>query len=484
MDVNPAYRFLKENLALINDLHFVSTFHRAHNSRCPHKHSTGQVPVPGQYETIYEFPETRVAKGGVDGLTRLQERLRPLLERLGENSLRSLRYALPGPSSSLPLLIRRNVSWDVGTCVPDIIINSPWILQDKIQNLSLIIDSTCKTPIALGGLQRLKHLRKFSWQGVPPNDGFVHLKNCLHNNAKHLRSLRINLVSWQKVSDVWLQATLAQELDGSSGDAIRLCHGVLKMNGHSSSYKQSSNFFARSTLNLQCGVSRSLFTHLTRLSLSCVSFQSMVVELACALNISNLRHLSLWKCPATLDLLAELVKSQKAIRLTLLELVISWDREEEPRISHESSEVGNFLGTFQGLIDLYLMLPSEDEYPFQWDSVIQGMQGHFNTIERLVCHSRLPIGDAAWDEDTFGSITEPGFVIKCPKLQCLGLSYAYAVCAVPTLLHPRLRNYPAHFFIDRSVSRNELKSVVSNSPPQGFERHQQAFICYHRVSQR
>ena len=275
----------------------------------------------------------------------------------------------------------------------------------------------------LKGLLKLKRLQTFAWQGLPTSDNLVDLKKCLKSNANHLRALRLNFISWHESANRWLQAVQLEVRARSFIDPTLLEYDAWDPDAASLSNPQSSNFFARCILDLQAGLLRPFFPRLTRLSLSCVSFKSMAAELACALNFSNLRHLSLWKCPATLDLLAKLVSTQQEINLLSLELVISHCTSVEERITSAVSEVGDFLGMFGGLEDLFLMLPTLGLGELECEVVVNGFYSHLDSLKRAVYHS------IAWPESgTYALDDVPPWIwlqdsfLQGPKLQCVGLS--------------------------------------------------------------
>jgi hypothetical protein len=214
--------------------------------------------------------------------------------------------------------------------------------QAHIKSLSLTTDPKCwvsgDRTVALE-LAKFHQLRAISWRGVSSVRDFSILRGLLQANANHLEELGLGLVEW------------------SLGTARLSAWDVL----------QNSSDKKRIT-----------FPSLEALSLTGVSFNVAVSEMASAFNISGLCSLKLNKCPATRDLLKAITESGRPIRLTSLELVLGRD---------EDGDLGLldlllvFLQSFKGLEDLHLLihgrLPIIEGF---WGSVIH----HQSTLKQLV----------------------------------------------------------------------------------------------------
>ena len=269
-------------------------------------------------------------------------------------------------------------------------------------------------------LQRPKYLQTFSWQGLTNIDDLVQVGMCLKNNAKHLHTLRLNLIAWDTLIDSWVRAMWAKH----SVSSERL--GTVP------------NMFAKSNLSVRSGVHKTFFPRLTRLSLSCISFSGVAAELVYAFNFSSLRDLSLWNCPGTADLLTELAKDQHKINLKSLELTITDSKINGP-YTHQIQNVGDFLGSFHGLKNVFLLLPDESDWRHWsqvWDPISAGLESHAGSLERLVCHERsdLDLGDKQiyWD-------SKINDVLRSPRLRCFGTSCdvrggAVSVCPITVCL--------------------------------------------------
>ena len=205
-------------------------------------------------------------------------------------------------------------------------------------------------------LSQFSLLRSLSWRGLRSAGDFEALRDSLKANCSSLEDLTVDLIDWALAGDLWF--TDRRRWDGD----------------------QSSNFFAKDILELETGDSKEILPSLGKLSLAAVSFETMVPELISAFNICKLRSLKLWNCPSSSGLLRELTKSGQVIRLTSFELVV----DETECVDFDPEPLQGFLKRFQGLCNLYLLVPG----PAEWGSIGKGILNHKSTLRCLIMHNR------------------------------------------------------------------------------------------------
>jgi len=126
-----------------------------------------------------------------------------------------------------------------------------------------------------------------------------------------------------------------------------------------------------------------MFPSLQTLALSHVYFTAVAPKMISALNIGVLRSVSLNHCPGIQELLRAIIQSGQHVRFASLELTIQCRGVEDVETSHL---LATFLRSFDGLVDLYLLLdngPQIDEG--LWRSILH----HQPTLRRLVYHEMI-----------------------------------------------------------------------------------------------
>ncbi|MCJ1476719.1 hypothetical protein MMC13_005387 [Lambiella insularis] len=301
-------------------------------------------------------------------------------------------------------------SWNLGACIPRSILGPSGYINTHhggLASLSLITDGSClhkalshksqlRTAHNLSGLAAFDKLRLFSWRGMYSRVEVRALKDCLKLNHFTLEDLTLEF------------------------------HGV-------SAYVEAKHFlrFARDVMLLAEGNSSTRFPSLTRFSLANLSFRYMSREIfyAFAFNMSALRSLKLWNCASIKTLLRHIVESEIPIRLTTFELVnLSYD--------YDQNCIGfliNFLGSFNGLESLFLMISKESHMtPIDWDSLGHSISIHAATLSHLVLHERFrdPYRRPWYGRFTTNSPSDdqsawaPGIeaLMSEPHLDCVGIS--------------------------------------------------------------
>ncbi len=237
--------------------------------------------------------------------------------------------------------------------------------QTKLKTISLTTDGTCGSNIETQffvDLVPFKELHTLSWRGISTFGDFEAVKKCIAAHRDTLTSLTLDLISWERATATW-RKTLAWQ-------------SPMPTTTH-------QNFFASNVLGVQVGQAIERLPSLDHLSLSAVSFRSVPMEMACALNFAGLRELELWHCPYSLRLLGALVEfASNSMTLKSFKFTIASDPGSPPGSCE--AIVARFLKCFQGLEELHLMLPS----PIDWAVLCGGAMRHSSTLQHFVAHTR------------------------------------------------------------------------------------------------
>jgi hypothetical protein len=188
--------------------------------------------------------------------------------------------------------------------------------------------------------------------------------------------------------------------------------------------KMPDNFFASTLLGVEAGDKKEPLPSLVHLSLSAVSFKSLGMEMACALNMTRLHTLKLWNCPHSIRLLDTIINSKWTMKLRTFEFVIFPALYGiQGVVSGCEMVLSAFLSTIQGLENLYLLLPR----PLEWDIIMDSiLDNHHSTIRRLVTHERTGngFGESAVGKSVDGKIAwydESEHLYQCTSLIAVGM---------------------------------------------------------------
>ncbi|RAK96563.1 F-box protein, partial [Aspergillus ibericus CBS 121593] len=302
-------------------------------------------------------------------------------------------------------------SWDLGTCLPDELvhrINAIFQHQPQITSISLITDSDCKMNASASShlnLTPLSILHSLSWKGLKRYQDFESIREFITTHGPQLKTLHLDLIGWDSTRLSWTQGFLQH----SPPDPTTIL---------------PENFFTQHVLNLHPG---NPLPSLHHLSLTQTSFLPLPtsLELPTTLNIANLHSLHLTNCPGTFPFLRQITHSN--IPLHLKHLEITFNPEQLNQLNDETQDnlpdtIHSFLGSFSGLTDLYLMLPSIAwESPATWE----GIAHHNTTLKHLITHrlQRTEYGGFE-DGDLFMSIYDQLRVSHLPGLEFFGVSVA------------------------------------------------------------
>lgn len=158
------------------------------------------------------------------------------------------------------------------------------------------------------------------------------------------------------------------------------------------------NFFATEVLGIHQDHKDPLFPSLKTLILSGYRFDTFEEAYFNAFNMSNLRTLQLRNCIASQELLGAISRQTITLNLKSLELTIDGTcyHQFPCSVASAARSIADFLNCFQGLEDLFLLLPLY----LEWDVIASGIMNHRSTLKRFVVHERVIINDDG-DDDIF-----------------------------------------------------------------------------------
>ena len=333
-------------LKLVKHLHLKALFHEqldtVVNDRCPHAELHGRFLVNRL---------TRLQPN--DTVVRMPKFIR-LSTQLQENSLLSF-------------------SWDLGMCIPGHVLGREGYLtrkQTTIESLSLItagihewyLGALAVEPVVLSNFPQL---RKFSWKRLHTTEELDSLRDLFASNYRILEDLELDFISW---SDVVIDGV------GQPGSILD---------------PDLPSFTDRIMPHYSTGKIKTLRS-LKRLALSAFEFEDTTRGITQAFNIPNLQVLKLHNCAGILTFLLTIVSAGLIMRLKSLELIIA-----DVAVEHDGileSPLINFLQSFEGLEEIYLMLRAESFRPKHWPSYYwNAILHHKSSLKRLIYHERRPI---------------------------------------------------------------------------------------------
>ena len=294
--------------------------------------------------------------------------------------------------------------------------------QTKLKTISLTTDGTCGSNIETQffvDLVPFQELQALSWRGLGTFGDFEAVKKCIAAHGDSLTSLTLDLISWERAAHTWRKTLTWQS--------------PMPTTTH-------QNFFASNVLGVQVGQAIERLPSLDRLSLSAVSFRTVPLEMACALNFAGLRELELWHCPYSLRLLGALVEfAPSSMTLKSFKFTIDSDPGSPPASC--DAIVARFLKSFQGLERLHLMLP----VPIDWGVLCGGVMKHSSTLQHVVAHTRTeaylstrneaPLSDDDFDRNIPWS-DDIARLLRGPRLVGIGLSIPPSVLVSNSLHGP------------------------------------------------
>ncbi|PYH94049.1 hypothetical protein BO71DRAFT_380277 [Aspergillus ellipticus CBS 707.79] len=309
--------------------------------------------------------------------------------------------------SAIPRNQLQSFKWDLGTCLPDELVNRIEALlknQKQINSIALITDSDCKVNRNTSSsidLVQFSKLESLSWKGLKHYNDFESVRAFISAHGAQLKTLCLDLIGWDSAVLAWRRGFLRNSPQDTG---------------------LPDNFFARSVLCLQHGKLIRPFPALKCLTLTQVSFHPMQAEMVNALNVEGLRALQLSNCPGIFSWLRQVLRSGTPLNLKSLELVFNPELANQiidEAFDNVTDTVTKFLQSFQGLEDLYLMLPQQTD----WQAMSEGIAHHSSTLKRLVTHH---LDRTEWLGSTDGDLllktAELQSPIRSTSLQFYGVS--------------------------------------------------------------
>ena len=275
--------------------------------------------------------------------------------------------------------------------------------QRNLEHLTLITDWACQDSPVKVELRYYRNLKSLNWRGLRWHTDSYSVNAKFIRENEYLEELVLDYGLWATNIEIWSSWQRAVIPDNLSC----IMHEL------------------NQTLGFNCQEGK--FHSLKRLRLA--AFLIVIPRHPKQeLRLSSLRLLSLWNCPRTDSFLIAVVETATVLNLTTFELVRShpW---YHPRDTSTEDQLNNclpqFLLSFGGLENVYLLLATEDP----WPSTIVALARHQASLKRLVLHYNISanLRSHRWfervgrDADIPGLSALTGF--SCvPGLQFLGLS--------------------------------------------------------------
>ncbi|KAI8401454.1 hypothetical protein FOFC_18323 [Fusarium oxysporum] len=323
----PSFHTAKTSLQLTRYLHFRADFDLHQLHRCPHFSED-------RYQDLYHEPDFfDDSSWSSDGSTTSIES--PIIRHTESFDI------LANAAETILVSLHDNqlvtFSWEMGTCIPASVLGPSGIInkcQSTLRNLNLITDWQCyrTDPFWLTSgcekrselsLQGLKDLRRLCWKAPHEEDLFA-LSCVVDTNKRHLEALELDFIEW----------------DTSAGRSFRYGNGtpdVCPLLGD--------------VLHLSPIAGGAIFPKLQELSLSEAAIGP---KLALAIDFNVLRVLKLRGCYGWCEFLEHLTASRVKLEITTFELIAAGDKS--PAVEIRDDTINEFLASFTGLQELYLLV--------------------------------------------------------------------------------------------------------------------------------
>jgi hypothetical protein len=246
--------------------------------------------------------------------------------------------------------------------------------------LTITTDITCGTPDSnFHSLTGFDQLRYISWT----TDGIAALKtlgDILRQSASRLEEIKI-----------------------SCGSPF----------SHEATIRNGTNEFIQLVLKVEPGSHSELFPILQKLTLFGVPLRDGAEDVIFAFRLTQLKFLKLQDCLGTNEMLSLLATSTQRMHLTCFELGFTGYFIEQ----HDIAPPTQFLQSFQGLEDLFILYPKEwNPECAYWNAISQ----HHATVRRVV-HQKAGIYGGLGEIDNTNSLIET--LEQAEGIQCLGVSF-------------------------------------------------------------
>ena len=248
-------------------------------------------------------------------------------------------------------------------------------------------------------------LTSFSWRGVQSQKDLLVLGNFLQASKSTLRSLVIDVMDWQELR----MSTFEPSYFWQVMPGIGILAGP----------KHSPQSFAVDVLKIPPSCSSPIFS-LQSLTLSFLSLKGVAQAVACAFNFAALSTLRLIDCAGAMDWLQEMLDTKQVVNLKTFEFLI-----ESDCLDFETSQLSDFLSTFQGLEELYVKILDYSDYSLV--NIYKGLVHQKLTLRSLVLHDSdlnesEDLQDPLFIQDDRGWSTIMEEMLLCSKLSYFGVS--------------------------------------------------------------
>ncbi|KAL2869697.1 uncharacterized protein BJX67DRAFT_320079 [Aspergillus lucknowensis] len=295
----------------------------------------------------------------------------------------------------------RSFRWDLGICPPFPVLDlsHPWRhSQRRIEHLSLVVDPKCSMenrPGYITDLTAFQNLRYFSWVYPTTPSDFQAIGAILRTHGSRLQGLKLDFGAWWRVIKTF--ADSPDELGSTCPPSV--------------------NTFTEEILGIKEGATGVILPSLQELDLANLSFETATTGLARALNIANLRSLTINDCRRFLPLLVEAAESTSALPLKRFALRYP-SRDDTIRggsVDVLEECLLRFLNRCTALEDIFLAVFVQSNST----NLIRAIANNRERLRRLVVH---------WSSDPDDDYDEPcteadtvAILNSCPAVECLGL---------------------------------------------------------------
>ena len=277
------------------------------------------------------------------------------------------------------ILTKYITSWDLATCIPPAVIKALATRHPRLTSLRFTTDCTCPSPPGdepgFVDLTPFQHLKRISWKGLAPYNA-RELRAAIRRNQHHLEELELDLHNiYPKIPfdpDSWAAGT-ACFFPYFFPEEERFRDDILSMRP----YRSLEPAFP--------------LLRVFRLRLAPLDLGNTQRTLCRVIDFAALESLTLCYCSGWGEFLLAIRESMAGRTIKLRILEVKCDEENSgPGII----AVGNFLSSFEGLVDLFVGI-SDSVFGDPGTTVWYALRRHHTTLRRLVIHWRAPCGYGA-----------------------------------------------------------------------------------------
>lgn len=319
----------------------------------------------------------------------------------------------------------------------------------RLTSLRLTTDCTCPGPPGdepgVVDLTTFRHLKRISWKGLAPYNA-RQLRDAIRKNRHHLEEVELDLHNIYPDIPAILPPGV-EEWDYFYGREVpedtRFRDDILSMKP-----RPSPLGFSFPSLRV------------LRLRLTPLDLGNIRRTICQAINFAALESLTLWHCAGWQSFLACVRESTLGKPIQLRTLEVKCDEKNSWSDRTGVIEIGNLLGSFGGLVDLFVSV-SDSAFEDPGTTLWYALHHHHTTLRRLVIHWRAPFGYGARyvrDSMVLGlPRADPTYEpLSRLELECFGLC-----CDPDVLVRPSLFLFP----LARSRLNGQLTDRISITQP-------------------